>query len=146
MAILFYLDYEFKIVYFYFLKLFLVFKSCCNLNYLTIIRKAKYKSCKNLEIDIKARFQCQFLIPINISIAKLSLIIRNTLEEVLLRLSRLRTWCCLCEDTDLISGLTQWVKDQELLWLWYRLQVQLWFNPWPRNFYKKKGKKKKKAL
>ena len=28
----------------------------------------------------------------------------------------------------------QWVKDLVLLQLWYRMQLQLGFDPWPRNF------------
>ena len=34
-----------------------------------------------------------------------------------------------------ICGLTQWVKDPALLWLWCRLQPQLQFYPQPRNFH-----------
>ena len=30
---------------------------------------------------------------------------------------------------------TQWVKDLVLLHLWYRLQLRLGFDPWPRNFH-----------
>ena len=35
----------------------------------------------------------------------------------------------LCEDAGWTSGLTQWVKYPMLLWLWCRLQLQLWFDP-----------------
>ena len=48
-----------------------------------------------------------------------------------------------------IKFLLQWVKDLALPQLWHRSQLQLRFNPWPRNFHmqwkqKKKKKKKKK--
>ena len=52
------------------------------------------------------------------------------------------TWCCLCEDTGLISGLDQWCGtgckcglDLALLWPYCRQQLQLQFNPWPWNFH-----------
>ena len=56
------------------------------------------------------------------------------------RHSGLRIQHCLCSslhhcwDMGLISGLVQWVKDSTLLQLWYRSQLRLRFNSWPRNF------------
>ena len=39
----------------------------------------------------------------------------------------------------------QWVKDPSLLLqLWHRLQLQLGFSPWPRNFHMPQVSKKKK--
>ena len=40
-------------------------------------------------------------------------------------LSGLRTQHCLCEDVGPIPGLTQWVKDLALPWLWCRWKMQL---------------------
>ena len=34
-----------------------------------------------------------------------------------------------------IPGPAQWVKDPVLPALWQRLQLQLRFSPWPRNFH-----------
>ena len=31
--------------------------------------------------------------------------------------------------------MVQWVKALALLQLWHRLQLQLTFDPWPRNFH-----------
>ena len=48
-------------------------------------------------------------------------------------------WCnrldCLCSgrDADSIPGPVRWVKDLVLLQLWYKLQLQLRFDPWPGN-------------
>ena len=33
------------------------------------------------------------------------------------------------------SQMAEWVKDSALLQLWYRLQLQCGFDPWPRNFH-----------
>ena len=41
---------------------------------------------------------------------------------------------CLCGSTGLIPSLAQWVKDLALQQLWRRLQLQLRFDPWPREF------------
>ena len=89
---------------------------------------------------------------------KLFIILFSTLRSLTLRvplwLSRLRTQCCLCEDADLIPGLTQWVKDQALPQLQCRLQMLLrssvnssWLPA--RNFHMPQVqpfKKKKKCL
>ena len=41
--------------------------------------------------------------------------------------------------------MAQWVKDLALPQLWHRLQLQLGFNPWPREFpYAVGGVKTKK--
>ena len=40
---------------------------------------------------------------------------------------------CLCGTTSSIPGPVKWVKDLALLQLWHRLQLQLGFDPWPRN-------------
>ena len=65
-------------------------------------------------------------------------------REFLLRHSRLRIHHCLCDSTGSILGLMELV----LLQLWCRWQLQLRFDPWPRNFhilwYAQKKKKKKK--
>ena len=71
--------------------------------------------------------------------------------EFPLRICGLRIWHCLCEDAGSIPGLAQWFGDLALLqavglicrycsdpvwlWLWHRLQLQLWFDLWPRNFH-----------
>ena len=34
-----------------------------------------------------------------------------------------------------VPTVVQWVKDLVLLQLWLRLQLQLGFDPWPRNFH-----------
>ena len=47
----------------------------------------------------------------------------------------------LCGGTSSIPGLAQWVKDLELLPLWWRSQLQLRFDPWPGNFHVLGGKK-----
>ena len=31
--------------------------------------------------------------------------------------------------------MVQWVKEPALMQLWHRLQLQLRFDPWPRNFH-----------
>ena len=36
-------------------------------------------------------------------------------------------------DAGSIPSLARWVKDPVLLQLWLRLQLQLGFDPWPRN-------------
>ena len=52
----------------------------------------------------------------------------------------------------MIPGLVQWVKDLGDAAVGYRSQLQLGFNPWPRNFHwlkvqpKKKKKEKEKNL
>ena len=55
-------------------------------------------------------------------------------------------WRCLCGSASLILGLVWWVKDPALLKLWQRLQLQLGFDPWPRNLHmlQKRSKKKKR--
>ena len=47
-----------------------------------------------------------------------------------------------CGGNDLIPGLAQWIKDPLLLQLWYRSQLQLRLDPWPRNFHVPWGGKK----
>ena len=42
---------------------------------------------------------------------------------------------CLCGGPGSICGRVQWVRDLELLQVWYRLQLCLRFAPWPRNFH-----------
>ena len=39
------------------------------------------------------------------------------------------------EDAGLIPGLAQWVKIWRCRELWCSLQLQLRFDPWPRNFH-----------
>ena len=39
------------------------------------------------------------------------------------------------EDAGLIPGVIQCIKDLALPWLWCRVQLQLQFNPKPRNFH-----------
>ena len=56
--------------------------------------------------------------------------------------SRLRTQCCLREDTGSIPGLTQQVEDRTWLWLWCRPQLQLGFSPSPgTSIYRRCGQK-----
>ena len=56
------------------------------------------------------------------------------------------------EDTGLIPGLPQWVKDRELLWLWDRLvapaliQPLAWESPYASGAALKRQKKKKKGV
>ena len=49
-----------------------------------------------------------------------------------------------------VPAVAQWVKDLVLPQLWYRLQLQLGFNPLPGKFYmpqvQPKKKKKKKQI
>ena len=49
--------------------------------------------------------------------------------------SGLRVWHCLCGSAGSIPGLAQWVKALVFPQLWLRLQLQLGFDPWPRNFH-----------
>ena len=54
------------------------------------------------------------------------------------------------QDTGLIPGPAQWVKDLAFLQLWHRSQLWLGSDPWARNSIchmaaKKEKKKKKKA-
>ena len=42
---------------------------------------------------------------------------------------------CLCGGSCLIPGRVLRVKDLVLPQLWYRSQLQLGFDPWPRNFH-----------
>ena len=42
---------------------------------------------------------------------------------------------CLCGGTGSNSGLAQWVKDLAFSQLWRRLQLQLGFDLWLRNFH-----------
>ena len=56
-------------------------------------------------------------------------------QEFLMWHSGLRIWYCLCGSTSVIPGPVQWVKDLALMQLWCRLQLQLRFNPWPRNLH-----------
>ena len=90
--------------------------------------------------------------------------IKESTEEFPLGLSGLRTQCCLCEDVGWIPGLAQWVKDSALLQAatqdadvaWIQCchdygtgcQLQLQFDPWPREGGKKRKKdsKRKKQL
>ena len=58
--------------------------------------------------------------------------------------SRLRIQCCLWGSIGLIPGLVQWVKDIALPQLWFCLQLQLSFNPWPENYMLQVLLKKKK--
>ena len=57
---------------------------------------------------------------------------------------------CLSGGGSSIPDPAQWVKDPALLQLWYRSQLRLRLDPWPRNFYipqiwpKKKNKNKNK--
>ena len=43
-----------------------------------------------------------------------------------------------------VPTVAQWVKDLVLPQLWYRLQLQLRFDSWPRNFHMLQGRPKKK--
>ena len=53
---------------------------------------------------------------------------------------------CLCGIAGSIPRPAQWVKDPVLPQLWQRSQMQLRFDPWPRNFHipQVQPKKKKK--
>ena len=42
-----------------------------------------------------------------------------------------------------VPAVVQLVKDPTLLQLWHRLQLQLGFNPWPRNFHMSRVQPKK---
>ena len=60
---------------------------------------------------------------------------KNTLTwEFPLWCSGLRIWHHLCDSVGWIPGLVQRVKDLALLQWWCRLQLQLSFISWPRNF------------
>jgi len=50
---------------------------------------------------------------------------------------------CLSGDASSIPSPEQWVKDPVLLQLKHRLQRQLGFDPWPRNFRKPQLRPKK---
>ena len=57
----------------------------------------------------------------------------------------------ICEDLGLIPGLTQWIKDQALLWLWCMLAAATmiwplsWKPPHAPGVALKKQKKKKNS-
>ena len=46
-------------------------------------------------------------------------------------------------DEGFIPGPAQWVMDLELLWLRWRLQLQLGSDPWPRNSVCREGRNNK---
>ena len=70
-------------------------------------------------------------------------------QELPLWLSRLRTRHRVHENADSTLGLTQWVKDPTLLWLWYRpaaaapIQALAWELPYVCHRCCPKKKKKK---
>ena len=56
------------------------------------------------------------------------------------------------DDAGLMPGLTQWVKDPVLLWLWYRpaatalVGALAWELPYAASVAQKSQKKKKKSV
>ena len=56
---------------------------------------------------------------------------------------QVKIWC-FCDGAGSIPGLVHWIKDPVLLQLWHRLQLQLRFNPRPRNFHMPQHSQKRK--
>ena len=73
----------------------------------------------------------------------------TTREPILLHLNKnllgfpavahwVKDLACLCGGTHSIASPGLWIKDLELLQLWHRFQLQMGFNPWPRNLHMQK--------
>ena len=65
---------------------------------------------------------------------EMNLFKKAEIMEFLFWCNGLRIQCCLYSGISSVFSLSWWVKDPTLLQLWHRSQLQLRFNPCPRNF------------